>query len=100
MGKIFNTQTYLRIKLTYTADVAANIVSVKIKYTDGDGTDGEWTAIHDSVNKAVYYDLVAGTPLTITTRWSFWIYAVMDDDRILIGEVATSLIHTEGVDKQ
>ena len=32
MGKIFDTKTYLRIKLTYTADVASDISSVKIKY--------------------------------------------------------------------
>lgn len=100
MAKIFNTQTYLRIKLTYTADVASYISSVKIKYKDGDGTEGEWNAMHVPAEKYVYYDVPAGSPLTITKRWKFWIYAVMTDTRILIGEVATELIHEEGADKQ
>ena len=99
MGKIFDTQTYLRVKLTYTADVAANINTVKIKYKDGDGTEGEWDATHVPNDKYVYYDLVAGSPLAIHKRWHFWIYAVMNDTRILIGEVADELIHEEGESK-
>jgi len=100
MGKIFNTQTYLRIRLSYTADVASNISSAKIKYTDGDGTEGEWDAVHEPASKRVYYDIPVGSPLTVTSRWHFWIYAIMNDTRILIGEVANELIYTEGVDKQ
>jgi len=100
MGKAFDTQTYLRISLSYTADVASSISSVKIKYKAPDGTTDEWVAQHDSVNKKVYYDLLAGSPLAQTGRWSFWIYAVMNDTRILIGEVATVYINAEGIDKQ
>ena len=100
MGKIFDTQTYLRIRLSYTADVASDIDTVKIKYRDGDGTEGEWDAVHESAEKRVYYDLVAGSPLAIDGRWHFWIYAVMNDTRILIGEVVDELIHEEGIDKK
>jgi hypothetical protein len=100
MGKIFDTQTYLRIKLSYTADVADNISTVKIKYEDADGETGEWEAVHVPAEKYVYYDLVAGSPLNSIGRWHFWIYAVMNDTRILIGEVANRLIYEEGKDKQ
>lgn len=100
MGDVFNTQTYLRIELSYTADVASDIDSVKIKYTNPNDTSGEWNATHDTVNKKVYYDLEAGSPLAVYGRWHFWIYATMTDGRVLIGEVANTLIEEEGVDKQ
>ena len=72
MSKYFETQTYLRIKLSYTADVASNISSVKIKYRSPSGT-GEWTGTHVPAEKYVYYDLPAGSPLAVAGRWRFWI---------------------------
>lgn len=95
MGTIFNTQTFLRIKLLYTADVSNDIDSVKIKYKKPDGSTGQWDAVHDAVNKVVYYDIPKDTPLDVSGRWYFWIYAVMKDARILIGEVASELIKCE-----
>lgn len=100
MAKYFETQTFLRISLTYTEDIGSSISSVKIKYKAPDGTANEWVATHDLANKKVYYDLVAGSPLAQSGRWSFWIYAVMTDTRILIGEVASVYINAEGIDKQ
>ena len=99
MGTIFDKQTFLRIVLTYTADVTDDIDSVKIKYRKPDGTTGEWAAVHDTVNKAVYYDFEKGKPLDLSGRWYFWIYAVMKDERILIGEATHELIKREGYDK-
>lgn len=101
MGKIFDTQTYLRIKLSYTADVASDISSVKIKYEQPDGTTGEWTATHVPASKYVYYDLPTNNTVTLDEgKWHFWIYAVMNDARILIGEVDDTYIYDEGSNRR
>lgn len=99
MANIFDKQTFLRIQLYYTADVASDIASVKIKYKNPAGTSGEWVATHDAVNKYVYYDIPKDSPLDVAGRWNFWIYATMNDERILIGDVATVYIEEEGTDK-
>jgi len=98
MGKIYETQSSLRIKLTYTADVADDISSVKIKYKKPDGTEGYWNATHVPASKYIYYDFPAGTTLTDIGDWNFWIYATMTDTRIMIGEVYTEEIYEEGIE--
>jgi hypothetical protein len=98
MAKIYDVQDSLQISLTYTADVASSIASVKIKYIDPEGTDGEFTAIHDPVNKKVYYNIPKDSPLTVVGGWRFWIYATMTDGRVLPGEVVEYEITEEGTE--
>ena len=96
MGKIFNTQDYVRIELAYTdATISGDIASVKIKWSNRI-TSGEWVATHDAVSKTVFYDMPVGEYLTVLGGWKFWIEATMTDDRILPGEVHEEIIHAEG----
>jgi len=96
MGKVFHTQTYLRIESTYTADISSNIASVKMKYRKPDGHTGEFVATHDADNKKIYYDLPTGSPLGQYNNWVFWGYAVMNDGRVIPGEPYAVKIYAEG----
>jgi hypothetical protein len=95
MSKTFNTQDYLRISATYTANISSDIDSVKIKYRKPDGTTGEWNATHDSANKKIYYDLPAETVLD-AGMWTAWSFATMTDGRDLPGEPFQFKITEEG----
>lgn len=101
MAKIYTTQDYLQVRLTYTADVADEIASVVIKYrTPGaTATSGSWSATHVSASKYVYYNVPASTFLSTTGRWTFWIGATMNDGRYLPGEEYTEYIHVEGASR-
>jgi len=96
MSKIFDTQTYLQIRCSFTADVASHISSVLIKYEKPDGTTGSFTGTLDEANKRVTYNLTAGNPLEDLKRWKFWLGATMDDGRYLPSEVDTYIISEEG----
>ncbi len=96
MNKIYSTQDYLRINLYYEEDIEDSIGSVKIKYITPDGTTGEWEAVHDSVNKLIYYDLPQGEPLGIPGKWVIWSYATMDDGRVIPGTPCNFIVYAEG----
>ena len=97
MGRVFKTQDYLRVQGEYQEDVAeTEIASATIKYKDPNGTEGEWDATHDSVNRLVYYDLPLGTNLGTAGIWSFWNYYIMVDGRVIPGETWRQRIYSEG----
>lgn len=96
MGKVFDTQDYLRIELAFTANIENDITSQLIKYKDPNGTEGSWVASLDSVNKTIYYNLPQGDSLGVPGIWTVWSYVTMDDGRILVGEIAKFKIFTEG----
>ncbi len=94
MARIYQTQDYLRIELSYTVDVA--IDTAVIKYIDPDETEGEWVATVDELNKLIYYDLPSGLPLGIAGRWTVWSVATADDGRIIPGDTFKFMVYTEG----
>lgn len=96
MGKIFDTQDYLRIQLAFTADIEDDITSAVIKYIDPDGDEDEWVASIDTVNKTIYYELPQGSPLNKPGLWTVWSVVTMDDGRILVGSIAKFKVFAEG----
>lgn len=94
MARIYQTQEYLRIELSYTADIT--IVSAVIKYVDPNGDEGEWTAIVDEPNKVIYYDLPVGSPLGVVGRWTVWNVATADDGRTIPGDTFKFMVYAEG----
>jgi len=96
MGKIFDTQDYLRIQLAFTADIEDDIASAVIKYIDPDGIEGEWVASIDTINKTIYYELPQGSPLEKYGLWTVWSVATMDDGRTIPGTIAKFKVFTEG----
>lgn len=96
MAKIYKTQDYLMIELSYEADVSSDIATAQIKYEAPDGTTGIWTATHDSINKIFRYSLPLGEPLNVNGRWTVWNYATMTDGRVLPGDPHKFLVSTEG----
>lgn len=96
MGKVYNTQDYLTIILSYTSDISADIASVKIKYVDPNGIEGEWDAIHNAEDKEIYYDVPLDSPLGIKGSWKVWSVATMVDGRTIPGTTSRFKINEEG----
>lgn len=96
MSRIYKTQDYLRIELSYEADVSSDINTVVIKYIDPLGGTGQWNAIHDALNKKVVYNFPQGEFLDIEGRWTIWSVATMNDGRILPGDPFKFPVSTEG----
>lgn len=85
MSKVYDTQDYLTIELTYynendaekgLEDISDDIVSAVIKYEVGTSS-GEWAATVDKVNKTISYSLPVGSPLAIPGRWTVWAESAM-----------------------
>lgn len=96
MGKVYDIQDYLRISATYTTDIKGNINSVKLKYIDPEGVEGEWDANHDTVSKTIYYDLPQGTPLGKAGTWTVWSFLTFEDGRVIPGNPFKFRILEEG----
>lgn len=96
MSKVYTTQDYLKIELTYQEDVASNIASAVIKYIDPEGATGTWTAVHTPSTKTISYNLPVGNPLDVAGKWTVWSYATMTDGRKLPGETFKFRIDEEG----
>jgi len=96
MSRVYETQDYLRIELTYTADVGGSIASAVIKYRDPDGLEGQWIATNNEADKYIYYELPAGSPLGVVGTWEVWSVATMDDTRVLPGSIFRFKVFEEG----
>ena len=96
MSKVFKTQDYLKIELSYQEDISASISSAVIKYIKPDGTTGSWNAIHSPSTKTISYATPLGSPLNQAGKWSVWSYATMNDGRHIPGEVFKFTIFEEG----
>lgn len=94
MSKVYKTQDYLKIELSYTSEITSS--DVVIKYIDPNGETGEWPAINNTVDKYIYYNIPAGEPLGISGKWTVWSVVTMEDTRILPGEVFRFTIYEEG----
>ena len=71
MGKVYNGQDALKIRLTCSQDITGATVK-KIKYKKPSGTEGSWDAtVEDEVNGIIYYNFQAND-IDETGNWTFW----------------------------
>lgn len=94
MGKIFQSQTKLRIELTMGIDITG-ATSTQIKYRNPSGGTGSFDAtIADALLGKIQYDIVSS--LDIIGAWHLWAYAVLSDGKIVVGESVKMVVHNEG----
>jgi hypothetical protein len=95
MGKIYVDQSNLRVTLD-TGVSCLTALDMKIKYTDPDGTSGEWDAsLHPTNNNYIYYDLQSDE-LFMEGVWTFWAYVTFTDGRSAPGEPLHVRVYEEG----
>jgi hypothetical protein len=95
MGKTYEDQTALRIRLTVGQDITG-ATTVKIKYRKPDGTEGSWDAtIEDAVNGIIYYD-ITGSDEIDKGLYTFWAFITFNDGRSAPGEPLTRFFYSEG----
>lgn len=95
MSRIYTTQDYFLIELTYNTTLVGTVANVKIKWQAPDDTTGEWNAVHDSVNKKISYQSPVGEALLVPGRWSVWNYVTFSDGRVLPGRKFKFLVKEE-----
>ena len=96
MGKVFITQDYLTIRLSYTSAITNLIASAVIKYRKPDKTEGQWDALHDTVGKKIWRNVEKGEFLNQKGNWRFWSFVTLTDGRVIPGEAFKHYIYTEG----
>ena len=95
MGKVYNGQDALKIRLTCSQDITGATVK-KIKYKKPDGTEGSWDAtVEDEANGIIYYNIQNGD-INETGNWTFWAFITFSDGRSAPGEPITRYFYTEG----
>lgn len=95
MSRIYDTQDFFTIELTYTEPIVGTISNVKIKYIDPDGTSGSWNATHSSINKTITYQSMPGESLGKTGRWTVWSFITFADTSVLPGSKFKFLVKSE-----
>ena len=95
MGKVYNAQDALRIRLTCSQNITGASVK-QIKYKKPGGTTGAWDAqVEDFMTGIIYYDLMAGN-INESGLWSFWAYITFSDGRSAPGEPISKFMYPEG----
>jgi hypothetical protein len=95
MGKIFVSQTALRITLKTFVDLEG-IISAVIKYRKPDGTMGEFSAaVSDIANGIIFHEVIEGE-IDVSGWWAFWAFVTFDDGRSAAGEAAKVYVWEEG----
>jgi len=101
MGKIYVGQTRLRITLETQADLTDADV-FEIKYIDGAGNEGSWTATCDDLPKGeIYFESFVTTTLDVAGTWRFWAYITWSgssaaEDESVPGEAFELRVYNEG----
>ena len=94
MGRIYNGQSKLRIRLDTSQDISG--ATAEIKYKKPSGNTGKWTAVvEDYTNGIIYYDVVAGD-VDESGKWKFWAYITFSGGLVAPGKVAVVNVYEEG----
>jgi hypothetical protein len=100
MGKIFKSQTKLRIQVDLDLDATEDIVGatpVLIKYIKPDGTEGSFTAtIEDAFKGIIYYDIVSVSDIDVVGKWTLWAHITFSSGKIAAGEPFIMEVFNEG----
>jgi len=95
MGKTYEDQTALRIRLTVGQDITGASAK-KIKYRKPDNTEGNWDAtVEDATNGIIYYDLKTDDKID-EGLYTFWAYVTFSDGRSAPGEPISKFMYPEG----
>jgi len=93
MGKIYNTQTDVTIRLNTGRNISSGSLS-KIGYRTPSGDIGEWDAeIENPEEGIIYYNILS--PL-IAGKWTIWAKIQNPQDLISVGEPSSFDIFNEG----
>jgi len=95
MSRLYTTQDFFSIELSYDDPIVGTIDNVKIKYKAPDTTTGAWDAVHDSQNQIIKYQSTPGNPLGIAGRWTVWSFVTFTDGSVLPGSKFKFLVKPE-----
>lgn len=94
MGKVYNGQSKLKIRLDSKVDVSG-ATTKRIKYSKPGGTTGYFNASVEADNQTIYYAFQDGD-IDESGVWTFWPYVVFSDGRDAPGESVEIKFYTEG----
>jgi hypothetical protein len=85
MGKIFKSQSALRITLKTFADLEG-VVSAVIRFRKPDGKKGEFpAAVGDTAKGVIFHECIEGE-IDVSGWWSFWAFITFADGRTAAGK--------------
>jgi len=94
MGRIYNGQTKLRIRLDTSQNISG--ADAYIKYKKPSGKTGTWTAtVDDAASGTIYYAVGAGD-IDEAGQWKFWAYITFGGGLSAPGKVAVVQVYDEG----
>jgi len=95
MGKIFVSQSALRITLKTFVDLEG-VISAVIKYCKPDGSKGEFSAaVSDTAKGIIIHEVIEGE-IDVSGWWFFWAFVTFADGRTAAGEAAKVYVWQEG----
>jgi len=96
MGKIYQAQDYLKIRVTLNYDLS-DVASVQLNYNGPNGNHGVWDVVIEDVETGIiYYDVPTGEPLNFAGDWLVWPTLIFNNGKRLSGTPFKLAVYKEG----